>query len=135
MTPSRVRADLLGEHFELRRLIEEARVILRSGNDAARVDLPAAVERLADALHGHSQHEEAALRVVLATVQGRAHPDAVMDEHHVAEHARLVAVLRAGVDDSDTSVVQEKIGAVLDELESHMAHEEDMLLGPDLLGD
>ena len=71
MTPSRVRADLLGEHFELRRLIEEARVILRSGNDAARVDLPAAVERLADALHGHSQHEEAAFRVVLATGEDR----------------------------------------------------------------
>jgi len=135
MTPSQVRADLLGEHFELRRLIEEAREILRSGDDATRIELPAAVDRLANVLFGHSQHEEAALRVLLPTVQGRVHADAVMDERHVAEHARLVAVLRAAVIDAEASAVQEKVGALLDELESHMAEEEEVLLGEDLLGD
>ena len=135
MTPSQVRAELLGEHFELRRLIEEARAILRRGQEPARTGLRAAVERLADALLGHSQHEEAALRVMLGTVRGRAHPDAVMDEHHVAEHASLVAVLHAAVDDSDAAAVDRRVGAVLDQLESHMDHEEEVLLGEDLLGE
>jgi iron-sulfur cluster repair protein YtfE (RIC family) len=135
MTPSQVRAELLGEHFELRRLIEQAQAMLGEGSSPARIDLRAAVDRLADALLQHSQHEEAALRVILAAVQGRAHPDAVMDEHHVAEHARLVAVLHAAVDDSDASAVRTRVVAALDELESHMAEEEEMLLGEDLLGD
>lgn len=135
MTPSEVRAELLGEHFELRRLIEEARAILRSGQQPPRTDLRAAVDRLAVALLGHSRHEEDALRAILATAQGRARPDAVMDEHHVAEHVRLVAVLHTALDDSDPSAVDERVGEVLDDLESHMTDEEDVLLGEDLLGD
>jgi len=135
MTPSEVRAELLGEHFELRRLIEEARAILRNGQEPPRSDLRAAVDRLAAALLGHSRHEEAALREILATATGRAHPEAVMDERHVAEHANLVAVLETAVDDSDGSTVDERVGEVLDDLESHMAEEEEVLLGEDLLGD
>ncbi len=119
MTPSQVRAELLGEHFELRQLIENARAILRK--EPQPTDLRAVVDQLADALLEHSQHEEAALRVI------------VMDEHHVAEHAKLVAVLHTAVGDADAFVVQARVGAVLDELESHMAHEEEVLLGEDLL--
>ena len=133
MTPSQVRAELLGEHFELRRLVEEARAVLRGGQEPPRTDLRAAVERLADTLLAHSRHEEAALRAILATVQGRAHPDAVMDEHHVAEHARLVGALRAAVDDPDAVAVDARIGELLDALEAHMADEEVVLLGGDLL--
>jgi molybdopterin converting factor small subunit len=58
-----------------------------------------------------------------------------MDEHHVAEHARLVAALRSALGDSDAFAVDERVGALLDDLESHMAEEEDVLLGEDLLGD
>ena len=134
MTPSEVRAALLGEHFELRRLIEEARVILRSGQELDRTNLRDAVERRADALLGHSKHEEAALRVLLPAVGDRARPEAIMDEHHVAEHARLVAVLHAAVHESDAVVVDERVGELLDDLESHMTDEEEVLLGEDLLG-
>jgi iron-sulfur cluster repair protein YtfE (RIC family) len=137
MTPSLVRAELLGEHFELRRLMEEARAILEKdkGSEPARAELGAAVDRLAASLLRHSQHEEAALLVILASVRGRAHPDAIMDEHHVAEHAKLVAVLRAAVGDSDVATLRARVTAVLDELEAHMAYEEEVLLGEDLLGD
>jgi hypothetical protein len=127
MTPSEVRAKLLGEHFELRRIMEEARGILRSGKEPPRTDLHEAVERLAGALLRHAE--------ILSTVQGRKHPEAVMDAAHVAEHARLVAVARAALDDADALAVDERVGEVLDELESHMDHEEEVLLGEDLLGD
>ncbi len=132
MTPSQVRADLLGEHFELRRLIEHTRSVLRSGEASAQADLAAAATELADALLEHSQHEEAALRALLPTVEGRAHPNAVMDERHVAEHAKLVAVLRGAVSASATAI-HERVGEVLDELEAHMTEEEEVLLGEDLL--
>jgi hypothetical protein len=135
MTPSEVRAALLGEHFELRRLVEEGRAILRNGQEPPRPDLRAAVDRLADTLLAHSRHEEVALREVLGTVQGRNHPDAVMDEAHVAEHARLVEVLRASVEDYASPAVDERVGNVLDALEDHMDHEEEVLLGVDLLGE
>ena len=135
MTPSQVRAELLGEHFELRRLVEDARSALRNGQPPPRTELRTAVERLSDALRTHSQHEEHALRVILASVTGRKHPDAVMDEAHVSQHARLVAVLRAALDAADPVAVDAQVGQVLDDLEEHMAEEEDVLLGEDLLGD
>jgi hypothetical protein len=135
MTPSEVRAALLGEHFELRRLVEEGRAILRNGQPPPRPDLRAAVDRIAAALLEHSRHEEAALREILGTVQGRKHPDAVMDGAHVAEHARLVAVLHAAVEDHASPAVDERVGDVLDALEDHMDHEEEVLLGVDLLGE
>jgi hypothetical protein len=135
MTPSEVRAALLGEHFELRRLVEEGRAILRSGQKPPRPDLRAAIDRLADSLLEHSRHEEAALREILGTVQGRKHPDAVMDEAHVAEHARLAGVVRAAVEDPASLAVDERVGNVLDALEDHMDHEEEVLLGVDLLGE
>ncbi len=135
MTPSEVRAALLGEHFELRRLVEEGRAILRSAQQLPRPDLRDAVERLADALLDHRRHEEAALRDILGKVEGRRHPDAVMDEAHVAEHSRLVEVLRAAVADHGAPPVDERVGDVLDELEDHLDHEEEVLLGVDLLGE
>jgi len=134
MTPSQVRAELLGEHFELRRLIEETRAILRNGKDLESSDVEA-VHKLASALLAHSQHEEAALRVLLPAVKNRTHPDAVMDEHHAAEHAKLVAVLNSAVETTDTFAVHARVGAVLDDLEAHMTYEEVVLLGEDLLGE
>lgn len=135
MTPSEVRAALLGEHFELRRLVEEARAILRNGQEPPRPDLRVAVDRLADTLLQHSRHEEAALREVLGMVEGRRHPDAVMDEAHVAEHGRLVGVVRAAIEDPASPALDERVGNVLDALEDHMDHEEEVLLGVDLLGE
>jgi molybdopterin converting factor small subunit len=56
-----------------------------------------------------------------------------MDEHHVAEHAKLVAVLNAATGGSSAAEVSARVGEVLDDLEAHMTHEEEVLLGEDLL--
>jgi len=135
MTPSQARAGLLGEHFELRRLIEETRVVLRSS--PAPEALRVCSDRLADLLLSHSQHEELALRVILKPAHMRPPGrDAVMDEHHVAEHARLLSVLRAADAVADAlATTEEGIGEALDELEKHMAIEEEALLAEDLLAD
>jgi iron-sulfur cluster repair protein YtfE (RIC family) len=134
MTPSQVRAELLGEHFELRGLVEAAREILRS--DPAPDALRAAMDRLADALLAHSRHEEEAVRVILKPLAARpAGRTAVMDEEHVAEHARLVSVLRESTASEDASARLARVGELLDELESHMTIEEEVLLAEDLLDD
>lgn len=135
MTPSQARAELLGEHFQLRRLIEDTRAVLRSNPSPEA--LRAFAGRLADLLLSHSQHEELALRVILKPAHQRPPGrDAVMDEHHVAEHARLLSVLRAADAVADElATTEEGIGEALDELEEHMAIEEEALLAEDLLAD
>jgi len=133
MTPGQVRAELLGEHFTLRRLIEEARGLLGGGDTSDR--LRVCVERLGDALFFHSRHEEQAVRGILerihAQTPGRYR---VMDEAHIAEHARLVAVLR-GLRSADETTRRARIGELLEELESHMTEEEDVLLSEDVPGE
>jgi len=129
-TASQVRAELLGEHFNLRRLIEEARGLLRR-TDAPDA-LPICVERLADALFFHSRHEEQAVRGILAPIRARTPGRyAVMDEGHIAEHARLVTVLR-GLRTADEATRRTRITEVIEELESHMTEEEQVLLGEDI---
>ncbi len=129
MTPGQVRAELLGEHFKLRRLIEQARVLLGTpdGSDALRV----CVERLGDALFFHSRHEEQAVRGILQTVHawtpGRYK---VVDEAHIAEHARLVTVLRS-LRRADEATRRTRIAEALRALESHMNEEEEVLLAED----
>jgi hypothetical protein len=91
---------------------------------------------LASALLAHATHEEAALRATLKPAgqrsQGR---DAFMDERHVAEHAKLVEVLRATHTARDPSAIRLRVIAVLGELEAHMTVEEEVLLAEDLLAD
>jgi len=132
MKPAQVRAELLGEHFELRGLIEQTREVLRS--DPTAEALGGSAERLASALLAHARHEEEALRVILEARPARASgSEAFMDELHVAEHARLVGVLRDASATLDEETRKERIGDVLDALEVHMAEEEETLLGEDLL--
>lgn len=127
-TASQVRAELLGEHFRLRRLVEEARS--RLGPESAEA-LPSCVERLADALFSHSRHEEQALRGLLAPIHARAPGRfAIMDEAHVAEHARLVGELRA-FRAADPVTRRDGVSAILDALETHMTEEEEVLLAED----
>jgi hypothetical protein len=129
-TASHVRAELLGEHFKLRDLIEEARTLLAK-SDASEA-LRGCAERLADALFFHARHEEQAARGVLAPIHAR-HPEhyAIMDDAHVAEHARLVTVLR-GLRAADEPTRRARITEVVTELETHMAEEEAILLADDV---
>ncbi len=133
MTASQVRAELLGEHFNLRSLIEEARRLLGSTDSSEA--LSGCAERLADALFSHSRHEEQAVRGILAPIHARTPGRyAVMDEAHIAEHARLVNVLR-DLRGSDEATRRTRIGQVVEELESHMTEEEEVLLAEDVPSD
>ncbi len=129
MRPGQVRAELLGEHFKLRRLIEQARDLLgqSGGGDALRL----CVERLADALFFHSRHEEKAVRGVLEVIHART-PGRyrMMDEAHIAEHSRLVTELRM-LRSADETTRRARIGELLERLESHMTEEEEVLLAED----
>jgi hypothetical protein len=132
-TASQVRAELLGEHFNLRRLIEEARGLL--GRTDASDALRTCVERLGDALFFHSRHEEQAVRGILAPIHAQTPGRyAVMDEGHIAEHARLVTVLR-GLRTADEATRRRSIAEAIEDLESHMTEEEEVLLGEDVPAD
>jgi hypothetical protein len=126
---SQTRAELLGEHFHLRQLIEEARALL--GREDSSNDLRLCVERLADALSSHSRHEEQALHGILAPIHARTPGRyALMDEAHIAEHARFVGVLR-GLRGADEATRRAGITSAIEELESHMTEEELVLLAED----
>jgi hypothetical protein len=132
MTPSQVRAELLGEHFELRRLIEQTRALLDGEHGEA---LHVCMERLGDALYRHSKHEEQAVRGILEPIRARTPKRyAVMDDAHIAEHARLVDVLR-GLRSVEGAARRRGIAGVLDELEAHMTEEEQVLLAEDVPGE
>lgn len=132
MTPGQVRAELLGEHFKLRGLVEEARGLLMGDRGDGGDALRACVERLGDLLFFHSRHEEQAVRGILGSVHART-PDRyrVMDAAHVAQHARLVSELR-GLRSASESTRSTRIASILDELESHMTEEEEVLLAEDV---
>ncbi|HEX8794849.1 MAG TPA: hemerythrin domain-containing protein [Polyangiaceae bacterium] len=129
MRPSQVRAELLGEHFKLRSLIEEARTLL-GGHDTSGA-LWVCIERLGDALFFHSRHEEHALRGVLETVHART-PGRyrVMDQSHVSEHAQLVTDLRR-LRSSGEPTRRARLAVILRTLEAHMTEEEEVLLSED----
>lgn len=129
MTPSQVRAELLGEHFKLRRLIEEARALLPKSDESGALRL--CVERLGDALFFHARHEEQAIHGILEAIHARTPGRfAVMDDAHIREHARLVTVLR-DLRTADEPTRRARITEVVDELESHMTEEELVLLAED----
>jgi iron-sulfur cluster repair protein YtfE (RIC family) len=131
-TPSQIRAALLGEHFELRRLVEETRRVLATGDGDGHEPVRGCIDRLAEALRSHSEHEEQAVRAILKPAYARpAGRTAVMDEAHIAEHARFVFVLRELFE--APVVRRDRVALVLTELESHMADEEDVLLAEELL--
>jgi Hemerythrin HHE cation binding domain len=132
-TASQVRAEILGEHFQLRRLIEETRGLLgRSDSSDA---LRTCTERLADALFSHSRHEEHALHGILAPIHARTPSRfAIMDEAHIAEHARFATVLR-GLRTTDDASRRAALAEATNELETHMTEEEQVLLGEDVPGD
>ena len=129
MTASQVRAELLGEHFKLRDLIEEARGLL--GRSEPSDALSGCIERLADALFFHCKHEEQAVHGILAPIHSRTPGRyAIMNEAHIAEHARLVSVLR-GLRTVEEATRRARITDVVAELESHMTEEEEILLADD----
>ena len=119
MNAREIRAELLGQHAEIRALIEEA----RGGSKTALV-------RLGDAVRRHNLREEELLGQLLPTLDAWGPVrTAIMLEEHVAEHGELYAVLL------DATRGQRAVAELVEHLLEHMAYEEKTLLAEDLLDD
>jgi hypothetical protein len=89
MTPSEIRAELLEQHAELRRMVDRARPCSDPAyHDALTVqDRLREMRLLAYAVQRHNQREEVLLRDLLLTVDAWAQARAeVMTDEHVREH-------------------------------------------------
>lgn len=115
--------------------MDEVRALL-AASETPIESLRGALGRLADALRAHAEHEQEALRIILDKIGERARQqNAVMDEAHIAEHARLVTVVRESAAAANSSVRRADVETILRELESHMIEEEGVLLAEDLFED
>jgi DUF438 domain-containing protein len=134
MTPSQIRAELLGQHAGLRVLMQEAREAIARGSP--RDDLRDCVQRLATALRAHNRREETLLREIIRKVDawGPARAE-IMDESHVDEHLELLAALLGTNGASDAASAGKGVAHVLERLEAHIAREEEVLLAEDVLRD
>ena len=134
MKPSQIRAELLEQHAALRGLIKDVRCAIEERS--AREELRGCVERLATALRGHNKYEEGVLRELIKNVDawGPARVE-IMDESHVYEHTEVLAALLGTSGASDVAAAGKGVAAVLGRIESHMAREEEVLLGEDVLRD
>lgn len=138
MTRNEIRIELLGQHANLRTLIEAARKaasLWRTGQVASK-ELHERLRLLAETSHAHSEREELLLRGVIPTVDawGAVRAD-IMDEEHLLEHRELSAALSR----ADTLV--DPVGAAsavllcLDQMLGHMEREEKAFLNEKVLND
>ena len=134
MKPTKVRAELLGQHAELRGFIADVRDVAEraSKGAAARDELHAAVIRLADTLRRHNLVEEAWLRTIDATVDGRARADIdVLLDAHVREHEELHAAV-VGIPRMPVKFAVVDVAVLLMGILEHMSDEEGSIFAEDL---
>ena len=138
MTPSEIRATFLGEHAGLRGLVERVRGAIAGAraNEKAPDALRVCLEELATALRTHNDREDTVLHEIIKDVDawGPARA-AFMDESHLVEHDDILGALLAAKAASDLAAAARDVIPVLDRLEQHMAHEEEVLLAEDVLRD
>jgi hypothetical protein len=137
MTPNEIRAELLEQHAELRRMVDRARPCSDPAcHDGLTVqDRLREMRLLAYAVQRHNQREELLLRDPLLTVDAWAQARAeVMTDEHVREHEAFYQELLTtpGV---AFEFAKGDVDRVLDALLSHMAHEEHAFLNDRLLCD
>jgi hypothetical protein len=129
---------MLAEHRGLRLLMEETRrVVLGDASDAhAPASLRDHLGRLAAALQVHNDGEETALRELVrgADAWGAVRVE-LMDESHVGEHEDLERALLAADAEPDRARTRDGVLGLLGRIEAHMAREEEVLLGEDVLRD
>lgn len=139
MTLTEIRQELMQQHAGLRELAAATRAAAeqaRGGSPAARDLLRTNVAMLDEALHAHNQREEELLGSIIRTIDAWGEVRAsLMDEHHEAEHERILGVLKRAADAPDATSAAESVSAVLAELADHMAHEEQEILSPNVLRD
>lgn len=128
---------MLAQHVELRVEITAARRVLeRFVAGGSRASLRAALARVVDRLRLHNLREEELMRDVFPTLDAWGIVRAeVMVEAHVVEHRQLYEALRAADQAADILAVATTVSDVLDQLLEHMAREERVFLGEDVLSD
>lgn len=139
MTLNEIRKTLLAEHQDLRGLAADADAKARSvqgGDPGALAELRVVLRHLDEAIQLHNHNEEQLLRGVIRNLDAWGNErEALMDEHHRAEHATLVKSLLdcATLADGDQAAgrARDLIAGVLD----HMVREEQEILHPDVLSD
>jgi hypothetical protein len=133
MQPTAVRAELLRQHADLRRLIGEVDSMAEQASKGGALGdrLQAAVKRLGDALERHNSFEEQWLRTIDAKVDGptRAELDVLLDAH-AREHEELHATV-LGIAQTPVKFAGVDVKVLLKGLLEHMAREEVSLLVAD----
>lgn len=135
--PSEIRTELLGQHADLRAKMKAARELAnRCHHEDAREALRDSLSRVADALRMHNKREEELMRDVFPELDAWGPIRAeIMAEEHVGEHNHLYEALMTA---STTAVAKEAASAAMtlfDQIEKHMAREEKVFLGEDVLSD
>jgi hemerythrin len=137
MTPSEIRAGLLGEHAMLRGLMAETYRAIESarGGEGSVAGVRQRLRRLVTALRDHNEREEALLREILPRVDawGPARAE-IMMEGHEDEHAELLAALVVTIATDDASGA-DSVERELLRVEAHMKREEELLLSEEVLRD
>lgn len=139
MTLTEIRQELMQQHAGLRELAAATRAAadqVKGGASGARDALRTNIAMLDQALHAHNDREEELLGAIIKTIDAWGEVRAsLMDEHHEAEHERILGTLRSAADAPDPTAAAEMVHGVLAELADHMEHEEQEILSPNVLRD
>lgn len=138
MSPSKIRAELLGQHAEIRQHLVATRNAadrLKAG-EPADDELRAALVRLGAAVRLHNAREEELLEDLIRTVDawGDVRAEVLAAEHKKEHHQMFVTLVKAGASTDPAQAIalaEELVSAMLE----HMAVEEKVLLAEDVLRD
>jgi hemerythrin len=138
MKPSDIRTELLLQHETIRERITATRAVAErclAGEDA-RAELLQLLTRLTDAVRAHNAREEELMSRVFPELDawGPVRHE-VMNEEHILEHEKLVNALIATNGHSDGASVARVAIALFEDMAAHMAREEKVFLGADVLSD
>lgn len=137
MKLSEIRAELLLQHAELRRLVRDvldATERWKSGQ--SRDDLHRALGRLSSLVRTHNAREEELLRTIMPGIDawGPVRAALMLDEH-VREHEDLLRALLETSVAPDASDAAPALADLAARMLQHMEREEKTFLGEDLLRD
>ena len=136
MKPSEMREELMQQHADIRAQIADVRRDLAASvSDGARTgdDLRAALRLLADNVRAHNAREEELLHDYLPSVDawGPVRTEIMLKEH-AKEHEELYAALVGATTAEDG---RRLLAGLVTQMLEHMAHEEKIFLGENILSD
>ncbi len=138
MKPSDIRSELLRQHEDLRARMRVTRAVAErclAGEDV-REELRRLLTSLTDAVRAHNSREEVLMSNVFPELDawGPVRRE-VMNEEHILEHEKLVNALVETHADSDPRPAVKVALELFDQMTEHMAREEKVFLGTDVLND